>query len=154
MNELVAGRIQLFDYKRDFSSFILIEINRFLVPMNSILTRFLIRKYGKSFWSVVDISGNGEIDAYLLAGEKKSHLHVFTFAVRKEFEGRGWGKTLLAHTIDKAKDCGIATIMLEVREDNMRAIGLYKKFGFERAGIEENYYDDGTDAIIMRLKIH
>ena len=38
--------------------------------------------------------------------------------------------------------------MLEVKEDNLKAISLYKKHGFKVIHIRKNYYKD-KDALIM-----
>jgi hypothetical protein len=38
-------------------------------------------------------------------------------------------------------------LRLEVREDNLRAIGIYEKAGFRRIGRETDYYEDGAPAL-------
>lgn len=44
----------------------------------------------------------------------------------------------------------LAFLTLEVRASNNPAIGLYEKFGFQRAGLRPNYYQGPReDAIIM-----
>ena len=48
---------------------------------------------------------------------------------------------------------GAREIFLEVREDNPVARGVYQHFGFEEIGVRRRYYDDGTDAIMMRRKL-
>ena len=40
-------------------------------------------------------------------------------------------------------------ILLEVREDNVPAIALYKSFGFAEDGRRAKYYDNSVDAILM-----
>jgi ribosomal-protein-alanine N-acetyltransferase len=41
--------------------------------------------------------------------------------------------------------------MLEVRQDNPRARGLYLRHGFEEIGIRRGYYQpSGVDAVVMR----
>ena len=42
--------------------------------------------------------------------------------------------------IDFCKKSGAEAVELEVRADNERAIGLYKKFGFEKTGHHERYF--------------
>ena len=41
--------------------------------------------------------------------------------------------------------------MLEVRRDNLSAIGLYEKYGFKSINVRKKYYGD-MDAIIMEVK--
>ncbi|MEG1351383.1 MAG: GNAT family N-acetyltransferase, partial [Bacilli bacterium] len=56
---------------------------------------------------------------------------------------------LLETLINKEKN--FINILLEVREDNIFAIKLYEKYGFEKIGIREKYYNK-TDAIVMERK--
>lgn len=57
------------------------------------------------------------------------------------FSGRGIGSSLLRASIDRAfSDNVIEQIRLTVIASNDRAVDLYKKMGFERYGILENYY--------------
>ena len=44
-------------------------------------------------------------------------------------------------------------ISLEVNEENLPAIHLYEKFGFEYLGVRKNYYQDKI-AIIMTKKLN
>ena len=44
-------------------------------------------------------------------------------------------------------------LLLEVRADNPRAQGLYKRPGFEEIHRRPRYYRDGVDAVIMRLQL-
>lgn len=42
-------------------------------------------------------------------------------------------------------------ITLEVKEDNISAIGLYEKYGFKKVAIRKGYYN-GVDGILMERK--
>jgi ribosomal-protein-alanine N-acetyltransferase len=76
---------------------------------------------------------------------------VLTIAVRAAFWGRGIGSALLAALLAAARDRGCAEVFLEVRADNPRARGLYRRRGFEEIGVRRGYYQpSGTDAIVMR----
>ena len=49
-----------------------------------------------------------------------------------------------------AKENGFEQLNLEVRSDNARAIRLYEKYGFQRAGLRPGYYQHPKeDAVIM-----
>ena len=45
-------------------------------------------------------------------------------------------------------DNNIKNITLEVKEDNIAAINLYKKYGFKKVSTREKYYD-GINGILM-----
>ena len=76
--------------------------------------------------------------------------YVTNIAVTKEARGRGIGKALVETLVAFAKDKSLAFISLEVRQSNVPAIALYKKFGFEDKGKRKAFYQSPTeDAIIM-----
>lgn len=78
---------------------------------------------------------------------------VQTIAVLPECEGRGIGRALLSELLAEAGRRGAADVLLEVRADNPRAQQLYLRFGFEQIHTRPRYYRDGTDALIMRLRL-
>ena len=47
--------------------------------------------------------------------------------------------------IDFCRKNGTEVIELQVRSDNERAIGLYKKFGFEKIGTHKNFFKIGGE---------
>jgi ribosomal-protein-alanine N-acetyltransferase len=76
---------------------------------------------------------------------------VLTIAVRQAYWGRGIGSALLDALVTAARDRGCAEVFLEVRADNSRAHGLYRRRGFADIGIRRGYYQpSGADAITMR----
>jgi ribosomal-protein-alanine N-acetyltransferase len=76
---------------------------------------------------------------------------VLTIAVRQAHWGRGIGSALLDALVTAARDRGCAEVFLEVRADNSRAHGLYRRRGFADIGIRRGYYQpSGADAITMR----
>lgn len=77
---------------------------------------------------------------------------VQTIAVRADHEGRGVGSTLLAELLAEAWRGGATEAMLEVREDNLRAQALYRRFGFEHIHTRPRYYRDGVAAWVMQLR--
>jgi ribosomal-protein-alanine N-acetyltransferase len=76
---------------------------------------------------------------------------VLTIAVHPDCWGRGIGSLLLGTLIEAARERGCGEVFLEVREDNGRARGLYRRRGFEEIGVRRGYYQpSGVDAIVMR----
>ncbi|MEV0592072.1 ribosomal protein S18-alanine N-acetyltransferase [Nonomuraea cavernae] len=78
---------------------------------------------------------------------------VQTIAVLESHQGTGVGGAMLAELVAEARRRGAREIFLEVRSDNPQARGVYEHFGFEEIGLRRRYYDDGTDAIMMRRKL-
>jgi ribosomal-protein-alanine N-acetyltransferase len=76
--------------------------------------------------------------------------HVTTLAVDPEYRGRRFGEVLLLRLIDEAIERGAAWITLEVRESNVFAQRLYRKYGFTTVTMRSGYYsDDNESALIM-----
>lgn len=75
--------------------------------------------------------------------------HIMNIAVKREFRRNHIGTELLKFLVDEAKKENKNCITLEVREDNVPAIELYKKLEFNEVGKRKKYYDKLFDAIIM-----
>ena len=61
----------------------------------------------------------------------------------------GLGTMLLESLLEEIGKRGIQTLFLEVSEANLAAQRLYEKLGFERIGLRERYYPDGTSALVL-----
>jgi ribosomal-protein-alanine N-acetyltransferase len=76
--------------------------------------------------------------------------HVTNIAVRAGYRGQGLGEKLMTELQRTAVFFGAARMTLEVRVSNEIAQRLYRKLGFEPAGIRPGYYSDNQeDALIM-----
>ena len=79
---------------------------------------------------------------------------IQTMTVVKSEQGKGIGKALLKLLLIEALRREAPDVLLEVREDNASAIGLYKSAGFEEISRRKNYYAPGIHAIIMSAPSH
>jgi ribosomal protein S18 acetylase RimI-like enzyme len=61
-------------------------------------------------------------------------FHVYVLAVYPEFRGKGIGSTLLSLGLRHAAESGFAECSLHVFAENVTAVALYEKHGFEVAG--------------------
>ena len=69
-----------------------------------------------------------------------AHRGEFNISVKKSMWGQYIATRLMEEIIRFAKEeAKVEIISLEVRSDNHRAIGLYKKFGFETIGTFEGF---------------
>jgi [ribosomal protein S18]-alanine N-acetyltransferase len=76
--------------------------------------------------------------------------HVTTIGVHPDHRGRGAGELLFLGLADIAAQMRAFRMTLEVRVSNHSAQALYRKYGFENAGVRKRYYsDNGEDAYIM-----
>ena len=76
--------------------------------------------------------------------------HITTIAVRPDVRGRKYGELLLLHILDRAIECGASWMTLEVRESNIAAQALYRKYGFTTVSTRKGYYSDNNEnALVM-----
>lgn len=96
----------------------------------------------------VDLRVVGMVVGWLFVDE----IHIATIATHPDFRRQGIGRKLLSYTLIHAMKEGARSSFLEVRESNLAAQDMYRKFGFEEAGRRKRYYrDNGEDAILMNL---
>jgi len=90
----------------------------------------------------------GMIVAWLFVDE----VHIATITTHPDFRKQGIGQKLLVHTLRYTHAEGAVTSFLEVRESNLAAQEMYRKFGYENTGRRKRYYkDNDEDAILMTL---
>lgn len=61
----------------------------------------------------------------------KNKYTIANFGILEEFRGKGYGEALLIHILNQAKLRGLEEVYIKVKEDNIRALNLYKKVGFK-----------------------
>ncbi len=87
--------------------------------------------------------------AVMLALDEAELLYI---AVDPHFYGRGFGKSLLAAVLGRAKEKGASSMYLEVRLSNHAAVSLYENFGFKKSASRRGYYQNPSeDALVMVL---
>ncbi|HEX6034189.1 MAG TPA: ribosomal protein S18-alanine N-acetyltransferase [Anaerolineales bacterium] len=99
---------------------------------------------------VADLDGKivGMIVIWLIVDE----AHIATVATHPDYRRQGIGKRLLAHALRHMVRDGARSSFLEVRESNIAAQEMYRKFGYEVTGRRRRYYrDNDEDAILMNL---
>ena len=69
-----------------------------------------------------------------LTNKENNGIFMYNLCVLKTFRGKGLGKTIMNETIKFIKIINKKTLSLQVYDDNMKAISLYKKFGMKRMG--------------------
>ena len=76
--------------------------------------------------------------------------HITTIAVDPMHRGEKIGEQLLIALLELAAQHKARRASLEVRESNLVAQNLYRKYGFETAAVRKGYYSDNReDALVM-----
>jgi ribosomal-protein-alanine N-acetyltransferase len=91
----------------------------------------------------------GRIVGYAGLWFNADEAHVTNVAVRPTEQRSGVATGLLLALADAAIARGCAAWTLEVRVSSVGAQELYRRFGFNPAGVRARYYENTEDAIVM-----
>lgn len=75
--------------------------------------------------------------------------HITNVAVDVTMRRRGIATELMLDLSWEARRAGMKSLTLEVRESNVSAQSLYRRFGFAPVGVRAKYYENRDDAIVM-----
>ena len=88
-----------------------------------------------------------------------AHSGVLGIGIVDGFRSQGLGAALMRAALLRARKVGLTRVELTVREDNRRAMGLYKKAGFAIEGrkrkavlVDGKYYDLWTMAVLFKKR--
>jgi len=80
-------------------------------------------------------------------------IEILDFVILETRQNKGYGKMLLEHFEEYAKENAYKRILLDVHEHNLKAQYIYEKMGFSQNGERENYYDGKFKAILMEKNL-
>ncbi len=107
---------------------------------------------GYDAWVLCEPSG--ALSGYFLLMYALDEAHLLDVAVAAPLHGRGVGRYLLDRIAARSRAQRMASILLEVRPSNARALDVYRRYGYEEIGRRKGYYPahEGRreDAIVMR----
>ncbi|MBS9783594.1 MAG: ribosomal protein S18-alanine N-acetyltransferase [Pasteurella sp.] len=94
---------------------------------------------------------NGEIVGYCLYQVMFETAEILRIGTLPQQQRQGIGTKLLNFLVQELQQNHLETnsLLLEVRADNLPAINLYQKQGFQQIDCRKNYYQD-VDGLIMR----
>jgi [ribosomal protein S18]-alanine N-acetyltransferase len=92
----------------------------------------------------------GKVEAYLIGcvrGGERAEL--VSIAVAPSARERGVASALLKSLIRRLRVRGVVRVSLMVKHSNLSAQSLYCTHGFKKVRIAPEYYEDGSDGILM-----
>ena len=90
-----------------------------------------------------------EVVGFLIAEYLVDSYNLLLIATKEEFKNQNIATKLMQKLEEISKNKNIEKIWLEVRENNIPAINLYKKNDFSSIFLRRNYYKNGDNAIIF-----
>ncbi len=110
-------------------------------------------RVGYSCW-VMELAGT--VAGYGVMSLVVGEAHLLNICVAPDWQHQGYGRLLLEHFMELARERGAKQMFLEVRLSNQAAIALYEGRGFNEVGMRKNYYpgEKGReDALILAKEL-
>lgn len=103
---------------------------------------------------VADAEARASVLGFVVFWVVGDEAEVLNIAVNPSARRRGYGRSLLDAMLAASAELGAVRAFLDVRSENVPALGLYRARGFEAVGKRARYYrDTGEDAVIMALDL-
>lgn len=94
-----------------------------------------------------------EAAAFVFWRSLGEEAEILSIGVAPRLRRRGGARALLGEVIERARGAGVRKLFLEVDVGNAAAAALYASQGFMRIGLRKRYYNNGGDALVMRLDL-
>jgi len=125
-------------------------------PIERVAT-FVDEMLAKGWPQLVALDGSsvvGWCDVIPMRLEGFRHSGGLGMGLLAAHRGRGLGGRLLDATLRASRDIGIARVHLEVYADNLAAIRLYERHGFEREGLKRRarILDGREDDLVLMAR--
>lgn len=96
-------------------------------------------------------SADGSVCAYGGMMVAVDEGQITNIATHPDYRRRGYAKAVVEALIKYAKNNGLDSISLEVRESNAAAIELYTKLGFKVEGKRRDFYTKPTESALIMI---
>ena len=106
--------------------------------------------YKDGIFDVLVSDDGGIIGTVALKPGRDGACELRKMYLKSKYRGRGYGKRLLNHAINGAKELGMTQIQLETAQVLEEAVELYKKFGFE---LSHNTRSESRCDQVLRLDL-
>lgn len=80
------------------------------------------------------------IGVYVLLPTRPETVEIVNVAVKEDYHNQGYGKQLVLHAIEVAKDEGYKTIEIGTGNSGVIQLALYQKCGFRMTSIDRDFF--------------
>ncbi len=98
----------------------------------------------------------GELVGYGVQMIGVREAHLLNLSVAASWQGNGYGRSLLMHFLEVARQSDVLQMFLEVRPSNKVGRHLYASMGFYEIAVRDGYYPaphGREDAILLALTL-
>ena len=131
-----------------------IERESFEHPWSASLMKDSILSAHTQSWGLFDNSN--KLIAFTIISVIFDEAEILDFSVAKTFQGKGFGQKLLSYIMNHLSYKGVEKLFLELRESNVPAVNIYKKYHFKKISMRKNYYrvgDSYEDALVLQANL-
>lgn len=133
----------------DLAAVSAIDRASFTLPWPANSYRFELYENPSSLLYVAE-AGEDRVVGMIVVWVIIDEAHIATIAVDPAWRGRGIAQELMAAALAASIRQGAVSATLEVRQHNLNAQRLYRRFRFDEVGRRPRYYHDNhEDALIM-----
>lgn len=115
-----------------------------LLPMKLLLladpSERLVREYTSRGTCYVLEKEEKIIGVYVLLPTRPNTVELVNIAVDEDYHGQGWGKRLVLHAVQEAKQAGYRTIEIGTGNAGITQLALYQKCGFRMVSIDRDFF--------------
>ncbi len=128
-----------------------IECEAFQNPLSKTAFEKMMQNSAVIFFAA---ESDGDLHAFVCCEKVFDEWQIVSVAVRPKYRRRGHAEAIFEYMKNRSAEYGVDLFTLEVRSQNIPALSLYKKLGFNEVGRRKCYYESPTDdAILMDLVI-
>ena len=80
-------------------------------------------------------------------------VQINYFVIKQKFRKKGFGSCLMSFLINWCIKFNVNKLFLEVSQNNITAQKFYNHFDFSTVGIRNNYYKDGSAALLKEKNL-
>jgi [ribosomal protein S18]-alanine N-acetyltransferase len=97
------------------------------------------------------LRAGSETIGFIISRLAADEAEILSVAIDSPWRGRGLSGQLLQTHLGHLAGHGIRTVFLEVEENNLPAVKLYKRYGFQVVGRREQYYREPSGQLLSAL---
>lgn len=142
--------------ERDYNSIMEIENLCFVSPwtLDQLIGEIKENMFSNIFVLEESVNGINKVVGYYDYWITFDSATIAQIAVHPTYQSKHLGSLMLKEIIDDCYAKKVSNITLEVRENNVKAQNLYKKYGFQVVTVKPHYYDNGDNALYMVKKVN
>lgn len=123
-----------------------IEQQNFSCPWSqNAITEFLSYECNK----ILCVKKQNSVISYISFSVICDEIQISNVATHNDYKHKGYASNLICDLQKYAKRNNVKTIFLEVRQSNIAAINLYKKFMLKKIGIRKNFYTSPLEDALL-----